>query len=127
MPDILATITKTASELLFEGYLKAHGHADWAHEPAVEGKVKNPDYHLKAGGSTYLFEIKEFERQPPVFEPQVYDPYSPVREKINQAARQFKEYKEFPCSIVVANPHLAFVQLDDPLVVIGSMCGNLGF
>src|ERR1035437_9655565 len=45
----------------------------------------------------------------------------------NQAARQFKEYKEFSCSVVLANPTSAFVRLADPWAILGAMLGNLGF
>jgi hypothetical protein len=56
----------------------------------------------------------------------MYDPYRPIREKINQVAR-LKEYKEFPCSVVLANPREAFVSLGDHSAIIGAMLGNLGF
>jgi hypothetical protein len=117
---------KTASEVLFEECLTAHGYAEWAHEPQVEGKLKKPDYHLKIGDSTYLFEVKEFDPQPPALGFGAFDPYPPIRGKLNQAARQLGEYKEHPCSVVLANPNNAFVHLD-PHVIQGAMLGNVGF
>jgi len=119
---------RNASELLFEEYLTEHDYNDWSHEPAIEGKIKNPDYLLNHAGDSHIFEAKEFDGPilPPGFAG-AYNPYRPIRAKINQAARQFKEYKVFSCSLVLANPKSAFVRLDDPLLIFGAMLGNLGF
>jgi len=118
---------RNESELLFEEYLTAHGYTNWTHEVPVEGKRRNPDYQLEHDGSSLIFEVKEFEAQMPTMGVGTYDPYGPIREKINQATRQFKEYKEFSCSVVLANPQAAFVHLGDPWAIIGAMLGNLGF
>lgn len=115
------------SELLFEEYLTAHGYTDWTHEIPVEGKRKRPDYRLQCGGASHVFEVKEFDAPPPVLGFGCYDPYGPIREKINQATRQFSEYKEFSCSVVLANPKSAFVDLGYPWAIAGAMLGNLGF
>jgi hypothetical protein len=117
---------RTQSELLFEEYLVSHGHRDWTHEAPIEGKRKKPDYRLEHDGSSLFFEVKEFESALPPIGFGAYDPYGPIREKINQAARQFKEYKEFPCSVVLASPKPTFVHLAYPWAVIGAMLGNLG-
>ena len=117
----------TESEDLFEEYLKTHGYLDWTHEPEIKGKRKKPDYDLSLGSAPHYFEVKEFERPLPLLGFGAYDPYGPIREKINQATRQFREYKEFPCSLVLANPKAAFVHIGDPWVIFGAMLGNLGF
>ena len=124
----MTPMTRKQSELLFEEYLTAQGYSDWSHEPPVEGKSKRPDFRLNHGGSSHFFEVKEFDA--PNFPPGyggAYNPYKPIREKINQATRQFKEYKESSCSLVLANPNLAVVQLETPSEIIGAMLGNLGF
>lgn len=41
----------TASELLFEEYLTAHGYMGWTHEKPMEGKPTTPDYRLLFGGA----------------------------------------------------------------------------
>lgn len=117
----------TESEQLFEQYLTAHGYTDWEHEPEIEGKRKKPDYRLAVAGSYFFFEVKEFDAPLPTLGYGSYDPYGPLREKINRAARQFKEFKAFACSVVMANPKYSFVDLDTPGIIIGSMLGNLGF
>jgi hypothetical protein len=118
---------KTESEILFEEYLTTHGHSDWTHEPPTEGKRKNPDYRLRLDNESLIFEVKEFDgpMPPPGFS--AYNPYVAIREKINQAAKQLREYKAFSCSVVLANPKSAFVHLGDPWAIFGAMLGNLGY
>jgi hypothetical protein len=123
----VADARRNESELLFEEYLKAHNYADWTHEAPVEGKRKTPDYRLEHSGSSVVFEVKEFDAPLPLPGVGTYDPYGPIREKINQATRQFREYKEFSCSVVLANPKSAFVRLADPWAILGAMLGNMGF
>jgi hypothetical protein len=118
---------RNESELLFEEYLTTHGLTEWTHEPVIVGKRKQLDYRLQHGGAVQFFEVKEFDSPLPPVGFGTYDPYGPIREKINQATRQFKEYKEFPCSVVLANPKAAFVHLAYPWAILGAMLGNMGF
>ena len=124
--SVMSNKARTDSEVLFEEYLTSHGHQEWTHEEPIEGKLKNPDYRIEHSGSLLFFEVKEFESAMPSMGYGAYDPYRPIREKINQAALQFKEYKEFPCSVVLASPKPTFVHLAYPSVIIGAMLGNLG-
>ena len=118
---------RNESELLFEEYLTGHGFAGWTHEPIIEGKRKRPDYKLEYDGSVLFFEIKEFDAPCRGLRSGHSDLYGPIREKMNQSTRQFKEYKEFSCSVVLANPKSAFVHLGDPWTIIGAMLGNVAF
>jgi hypothetical protein len=119
---------KTASETLFEEYLTANGYTDWTHERRMPGKPTTPDYELRFAGLKLFFEVKEFAAVDfPDGEGGPYDPYGPLREKVNRAARQFKHYKEFPCSLVLADPNGALVDLSSPEIVIGTMLGNIGW
>jgi hypothetical protein len=120
-------MSRNESELLFEEYLTSHGYADFAHDIPVEGKRKKPDYRLEHGGSSLFFAVKEFDAPLPLPNVSTYDPYEPIREKINQATRQFKEYKDSPCSMVLANPKSAFGRLTDAWAILGAILGNLGF
>ena len=81
----MTAANRNESEILFEEYLTAHGHNEWTHESPVEGKRKNPDYRLEYGGSSYFFEVKEFDAPMPPMGGGKYDPYGPIREKINQS------------------------------------------
>jgi hypothetical protein len=120
---------RTESELLFEEYLIAHACAEWEHEKPLPGKRKHPDYYVQHRGRVLIFEVKEFEAQPPQHnELGFYNAYDPLREKINQAVRQLREYKEFACSIVLANPKsVPLIHLGDWWAIYGAMFGNLGF
>jgi len=120
---------RNESEVLFETYLKAHGLNRWDYEPAVEGKNQRPDYRIWKEENQLFFEVKEFRQDPKAPLPQggAYDPYAPIREKINAAREKFKEYKEFPCSLVLYNVDAFFVDLDDWTIVMGSMLGDAGF
>lgn len=118
----------TASEVLFEQYLTQHGYSGWSHEKPIEGKPTTPDYRLPFNNADLVFEVKEFDAPPPSSAEQAaHDGYRPIREKITSAARQFKHYKEFSCSLVLANPKFATVDLDTLETVFGAMLGNFGY
>lgn len=123
----MAEPQRNESELLFEEYLSAHGYTDWTHEIPLEGKRRKPDYRLEHGGASHFLEVKEFDTPLPGPGCFAYDPYGPIREKINQATRQFKDYKAFSCSVVLASPKPTFVHLAYPWAIIGAMLGNPGF
>jgi hypothetical protein len=119
---------RNASELLFEEYLTVQGYTQWSHEPPFEGKRRRPDYFLEYGGSAFAFEVKEFETSSPGAGFGYYDPYEPIRKKVSKAVQQFKEYKEYPCSLVLANPKcVPLINLSDPWTLFGAMFGNVGF
>lgn len=120
---------RNESEVLFETYLKAHGMNRWEYEPAIEGKNQRPDYRIWQDEHQLFFEVKEFRQDPraPLPRGGAYDPYAPIREKINAAREKFREYKEFPCSLVLYNVDAFLVDLDDWTIVMGSMLGDAGF
>ena len=51
---------KNKSEMLFEGYLRSHGHEEFPFEPEIPGTSKRPDYRLLWNRQEILFEVKEF-------------------------------------------------------------------
>lgn len=116
---------QNTSEKWFEEYLTAHGLADWKRIP--EGDGKRPDYEVTLDGTPHYFEVKEFETEPPHAGFGAFDPYAPIRAKINKAVPQFKQYTNSPCCIVLANPKQAFVMIEEPMQVWGAMFGNLGY
>jgi hypothetical protein len=123
-------MAKTESEALFETYLALIG-VGFDHEPDFGGK--RPDYWLKDTGGAYqaVVEVKELEwpsaipRATPETGPQAYgvDSYTPLREKINVAAKQFRAAKHLPCLLVLYNKG-CFYHLDDRLVY-GAMLGDI--
>ena len=119
---------RNKSELLFEKYLIEHGYTGYHYELRIEGKRKRPDYRLKVNEMTFLFEVKEFDGPLPSVGYGAFNSYKPIREKINQAARQFKEYRDgrYTCSLVLANPNGAFIDFG-PHSIFGAMLGDEGF
>lgn len=138
---------KTAGEAAFEDYLRSQGIIDFIHEKKFPGKSKRPDYSVTLVGREHLFEVKDIEKELPTSavaltdrehlseagdvdtEPPTpsfvgfWDPFGPIREKIDQARKKFKEFKDYPCSLVI---HLTqgFALIDDPKVIYGAMHGD---
>ena len=101
----------------------------WTHEPQIPGKSKKPDYLLNHNVQKCFFEVKELRKKPD--EPTEgiaawIDPYSGLRTEIDEAREKFKEFKEYSCSLVAFNVDDRQANLD-PLFVLGSTLGNLGF
>jgi hypothetical protein len=120
---------KTESEKLFEQYLDSAGFAGkWTYEPLIDGKVKRPDYLLYWERCECFFEVKEPRKKPaePTKWPAHIDPYSSLRAEIDEARRKFKEFKEYPCSLVVCCIDDAQGRVLDAEHVLGAMLGNLG-
>ena len=120
--------TKNESEKVFEQYLNSNGfQGKWTYEPSITEKTKRPDYLLDFGGKECFFEVKELRKKDnePIERAAHIDPYSSLRKKIHEVRKQFKEFKEYPCSLVVYD-------IDDrqfgskPLWVFGAMLGNFG-
>ena len=120
--------TKNESEKVFEQYLNSNGfQGKWTHEPSITGKTKHPDYLLDFGGKECFFEVKELRKKDnePTERAAHIDPYSSLRKKINEARKQLKEFKEYPCSLVVYNIDDGQFR-PDPFFVFGAMLGNVG-
>jgi hypothetical protein len=118
---------KTASDVLFEAYLSGAA-LPWDYEPQVPNKTTHPDYRVRFKEQELFFDVKGFApgaHQPPIGY-STFDPYGPIRTKINEARRQFRPFKEHCCSLVLHNAD-AVVLVDNPLIVFAAMLGNLGF
>jgi hypothetical protein len=120
---------KNKSERIFERYLNSNGYkGKWTHEPSISGKNKHPDYLLDSNGEKCFFEVKELRKKlhEPAEWPAYIEPYSSLRVEIDEARSQFKEFKKYPCSLVVYNIDDKQARLR-PIYVFGAMLGNLGF
>lgn len=119
---------KTESEELLEEYLRAHGLVDFKFEPTVAGTLKKPDYFLRAGETEVFLEVKEFAATPEDFRlgADCYDPYGPIREKIEAARKKFKDMQGQCCCLVLHNHEKPLVSLHWQFVM-GAMLGNVGF
>ena len=118
------TVPTTAGELLFQNYLDAMDYP-YEFEKEFPGKSKRPDYTVTKNG-VFLFDVKDFDPYMPLGGG-AYDPYPQIREKIRAGKKKFREFKEYPCSLVLKNNRDAFVHLDSVDIMLGSMYGNSGF
>jgi hypothetical protein len=117
---------KTESEALFETYLNATGLTTFSFEEVIDGSSSRPDYTLWHDGQMMLFEVKEFHSTPDDFRlgSGAYDPYRPIREKINAGREKFRGVREHPCCLVLYNAGKPLVHLEWQFVY-GAMLGNM--
>jgi hypothetical protein len=119
---------KNKSEMLLEGYLRSHGYTDFDYEPEIPGTTRRPDYRLRRAGGDVLLEVKEFRGEPEAFRRGVgvFDPYPPLREKIDAARDKFSKLKDHCCCLVLYNVDKPMILLDWQHIY-GAMLGRLGF
>jgi hypothetical protein len=114
--------------MLLEGYLRHHGYNDFDFEPEMAGTTRRPDYRLRWASGDVLLEVKEFRANADDFRTGFgsFDPYPPLREKIDTARDKFSKLKQYCCCLVLYN-------VDKPLILLdwqhiyGAMLGNLGW
>ena len=121
-----APVPTTAGELFFQDYLNAM-HYPYEFEKEFPGKSKRPDYTINRNGGVFLFDVKDFDENLPLDGGGAYDPYTRIRKKIEEGRKKFREFKDFPCSLVLKDNGNAFVHLDRPDVILGAMYGDSGF
>lgn len=119
---------KNESELLFEAHLQASGLRDYAFERQMPGTTRRPDYALPWANSFILFEVKEFRATSEDLQSGfgAYEPYGPLREKLNAASRKFKDLDEYCCCLVLYNVDKPLIHLEWEYIY-GAMLGNLGW
>lgn len=116
---------KTSSEKMFEDYLNSCGISEFYYEPDIENTPKHPDYKVRFSNSDIFFEVKEFEPPTDILSGGFFDPYKPIRSKINDAQPQLRPIKGQMCGIVLASFH-PLVSLEF-MFIYGAMLGNIGF
>ena len=117
---------RTTGELLFEEYLRSIGIKDWLYEQRFEGSEKRPDYGIPHSGSHVLLDVKDFVSAGKFpLGSGAYDPYAPIRAKINRGWEQFKDLRKYCCGLVLYNVDKPLVDLG-PDFVFGAMLGNIG-
>lgn len=123
---------RTESERLFETYLTMSGFLEYQFEPQIPDSSARPDFLVQAllDGTKreILFEVKEFQATADDFRlgGGSYDPYGPIREKIEEGRKKFRESKQYPCALVLYNAGKPLVDLRWEFIY-GSMLGNLGY
>jgi hypothetical protein len=118
-------VPTTLGELGFQSYLEALQYP-YEFEREFPGKRARPDYTVTENGSLFLFDVKDFDPYAPMGFMQ-FDSHPYIRERINKGRKKFKEFKGFPCAVVLQNNGNIHVRLEDPNIVLGSMYGKAGF
>jgi hypothetical protein len=115
----------TEGEQRFETYLNAMGYP-FVFEKEHPGKNKRPDYTLALGGNSYLFDVKDADPYAPRGFNQ-FDPHPEIIERVKAGLKKFREFKEFPCCIVLQNNGNVHIMNEEPSVMLGAMYGKIGF
>ncbi|MFZ0523941.1 MAG: hypothetical protein WAL95_23150 [Candidatus Acidiferrales bacterium] len=117
---------RTEGERRFEAYLKEMGYL-FEFEKPYEGKSKRPDYSVTLGSGTYLFDVKDAD--PDVLPSGFFqlDPHPEIIERIKAGQKKFKEFREFPCCVVMQNNGNVSAMFEEPTAVLGALYGRIGF
>jgi len=116
---------QTEGERQFERYLESMRYSYEFEKPYAE-RAKKPDFTITTGHGVLLADAKDFDSYMPLGFMQV-DVHFRIREKIQAGYKKFKEYKDFPCCVVLQNNGNVHVFSEEPRVVLGSMYGDFGF
>jgi hypothetical protein len=123
----MANENRTAGELLLEKYLRNRG-LPFEYEKRYDGKTKLIDYTVPINGRDFLFEVKQFDPVPVAMGSSVVlDPYGRIREKLDDAGKQFSQYKGHPCVLVLVNNGQHPLFIEHPVIMSGVMYGDAGF
>lgn len=106
--------TRTESEEIFERYLDGL-NVPWTR--VADSPQKHPDYKVEHRHSTCFFEVKEFE-DPAVKPSGGFSPCPAIQEKVLQAKKQFRDYRQHCCALVLWNSKSVYRSLF--LDVVGS-------
>jgi hypothetical protein len=104
---------RTISERVFESYLLQNG-VECAQ--ILEGTQKEPDYKVIVGSEVLIAEVKEFDH-PKVFPVGGHDPLPHIRHKIDNARKQFNNYRDLSCGLILYNERSILVHLDPTLIL----------
>ena len=118
---------RAQSEALLQEYLRSHGLTDVEVEPVIENSSSRPDYRLRADGAEVLLDVEDFtaKLEDSRVRGGAYNPYGPIREKLNAARRKFKDMDGQCCCLVFENPDKQRIDLTWQ-IVLGAMLSDLG-
>jgi hypothetical protein len=115
---------RTIGEARFEAYLRGMDYP-FEFEKEYAGKRKRPDYTVTNNGVS-LFDVKDADPKLPTGFTQ-FDPHLGIIRRIDAGRKKFKEFKEFPCCIVLQNNGNIFMDIEHPVTMLGAMYGKVGF
>ena len=118
---------RTQSEALLQEYLRSHGLTDVEVDPVIENSSSQPDYRLRADGFEVLFDVEELSTKPADGRTRggAYNPYGPIREKINAARRKFKDMEGHCCCLILENQEKPRIGLNWQ-IIMAAMLSDLG-
>jgi len=117
---------RVQSDAFLQEYLRSHGLTDVEVDPVIENSSSRPDYRLRADGFEVLFDVEELTKPGDGrIRGGAYNPYGPIREKINAARRKFKDMEEHCCCMVLENQERLRIGLNWQ-VIMGAMLSDLG-
>jgi hypothetical protein len=131
---------KDAAEEQFERYLLEAGISGGGnHQPDLGGgcAVRRPDYRINRGNAAAIVEVKGFERSSVedalcrgggVVIRDESEELAPIRNKIGEAVKQLRPYRERPEPLIVclANPRRLMVAMESHGELISAMYGERG-
>jgi hypothetical protein len=117
---------RTAGEIRFEQYLKSQ-NLQFAFEKEHPGRSQRPDYSIPWRSREIVLDVKDFDQPHDIVGDGAYDPYVKIREKIEQGRDKFKQFKDFPCALVLCNLGHPLVDLETADIMLGAMYGDSGF
>jgi hypothetical protein len=119
--------TRTQGEVVFEKYFDSQ-RLPFEFEKEHAGKSKRPDYTIEWEGRTIVFDVKDFDPTDKFLTGfGQFDPYTPIREKINQGRDKFKQFKEYCCGLVLYNAGRPLIMIENVDIMLGTMYGDTGF
>lgn len=120
---------KNFSDLLFEEYLISQGITDFVYEKEHTHTNRKPDYIFAKDSRNYVFDVKEFEGVGITEGHMFFTPsYQKIREKINHSIKQFKDFKNESCCLVLYSFDFGIDRdLHCPSTIYGAMYGDVGW
>ena len=126
---------RNQSEQYLEYYLRMNGYPEFEYQPVHSTTTRRPDYRLSVGNERIILEVKEFTVSNEDFlgfagtgnvRGGAFDPYGPIRQKIDDAREQFKGLKDSVCCLVLFNQNKPLVDLNWQMIY-GAMLGDLAW
>lgn len=121
----IVTSERTEGEQRFEAYLNEMGYP-FLFEKTYLGKQRKVDYTVTTPKGVFLFDVKDADPNMPTGFQQ-FDPHEGIVRKIQAGRTKFKEYKEYPCCVVLQNNGTIFMDIEHPAIVLGAMYGKVAF
>jgi len=121
-----STGARTTGEIRFEQYLESQG-LQFAFEKEYPSKSQRPDYSIEWHPTQIILDVKDFDPPHNILPDGAFDPYPKIRQKIDEGRDKFKQFKEFPCALVLCNLGHPLVDLECADIMLGAMYGNSGF